>query len=119
MSQNLPVDGVPGALLTGQGGRKRRERSGTKGSAGAIRGAYGEKARKAKAPQKMRCAFIPTMTACRCCGGEFRKTRRWQRCCSRKCQLVLLAAETFFEAYRNGRADGLAEIIRELREVKE
>jgi hypothetical protein len=86
------------------------------GAERALQERSGKKAMKINAPQKMRCAFIPTMTACRCCGGEFRKTRRWQKCCSRECQLIYLAAQTFIKAYRAGRAEGLRHVIRELRE---
>jgi len=81
----------------------------------AIRRVYGEKRQKTKAPQKMRCAFVPGPAVCECCGGDYFRRRSWQRTCSRDCQLILWAAETFFRAYREGRADGLRPVIEELK----
>lgn len=69
---------------------------------------------KIKAPQKCAAHFIPATEACKCCGREYFRRRSWQRTCSRECQLILLAAETFVRAYRGGRADGLYDIISEL-----
>jgi len=94
-----------------------QNRPGTRGRSGAIRGAYGEKEQKAKASQKMRCAFMPIRTGCACCGHEYLRRRSWQRACSRECQLILLAAEKVVKAIREGRADGLRDIIRQLAEV--
>ena len=71
-----------------------------------------------KAPQKLRCAFVPIRTGCACCGREYFKRRSWQRTCSRDCQLILLAAQKFIEAYQAGRAGGLQTIIRDLTEEK-
>lgn len=73
---------------------------------------------KTKAPQKMRCAFVPIRTGCACCGREYFKRRSWQRTCSRECQLVLLAAETVITAHRKGRADGLRAAIREFMKIR-
>jgi len=47
------------------------------------------------------------MTDCPCCGKIFEPTRRWQESCSRRCQLVYLAAKTCVRAFKDGRADGL------------
>jgi hypothetical protein len=54
------------------------------------------------------------MEACQCCGREYLRRRFWQKTCSRECQLVFLAAQTFIRAYREGHADGLSRIIWEL-----
>jgi hypothetical protein len=67
---------------------------------------------KTKAPQKAAAA------KCACCNGEFRKKWKWQECCSRECQLVYLAARKVLEAWREGRADGLCDVIREIIEVR-
>lgn len=97
---------APGTPLTGQTGR---DPSGGQGQDKAIREAYGEKERKTKAPQ------IAAAAKCVCCEGEFRQRWTWQKCCSRDCQLIYLAARTFLEAYREGRADGLRDVIEELK----
>jgi hypothetical protein len=69
---------------------------------------------KTKAPQKCAAHFVPATEACKCCGREYFRRRSWQRTCSRECQLILLAAETFLRAYREGRASGLYNTISEL-----
>jgi hypothetical protein len=67
---------------------------------------------KIKAPQKAAAA------TCACCGREFRKKWAWQKCCSRTCQLIYLAARTFQGAYERGQASGLQGIVAELAGVK-
>jgi hypothetical protein len=99
-------------------GAVSRNRPGGRGRSGGIRDGYGEKEGSTKARQKMRCAFVPAMESCKCCGREYLRRRRWQRACSRECQLVLLAVEKVVKAYRAGQADGLRDIIRELAGVK-
>jgi hypothetical protein len=90
----------------------------TQGEPEPNRGRPGEKTGKTKAPQKMRCAFVPIRTGCACCGREYFKRRAWQRTCSRECQLVYLAARKVLKAYQAGRADGLCGLIKKLAEVK-
>ena len=105
-ASGLTVNGAQHA----PGGAVSRSRPGTRGRIQAFRGTLGENETGTKASQKMRCAFIPIMTACKCCGREYLRRRRWQRACSRECQLVLLAAEKVVKAYREGRADGLCAV---------
>ena len=66
-------------------------------------------AAKIKAPQ------IAAAAKCACCTGEFRRKWSWQKCCSRECQLIYLAARKVLEAYRAGRGDGLRDIIRRIK----
>jgi len=66
---------------------------------------------KTKAPQKCVDAFTRICLTCR---GEFRPLRPWQVYCSDKCRLVHWAARALDEAFKEGRADGLRDAVREL-----
>jgi len=53
-------------------------------------------------------------TRCLVCLGPVAKGKK---ICSPRCRLVKWGANTLLEAYREGRADGLRDIIRQLAEV--
>ena len=53
-------------------------------------------------------------TRCLVCLGPVAKGKK---ICSPRCRLVKWGANTLLEAYREGRADGLKETIRELAQV--
>ena len=110
-SAELAVLGVQGRLTASISPKVPGGRGSTRG----IRRAYGEKGGETKARQKMRCAFIPECVPCGCCGKPYLRRRPWQKACSRECQLVILAAEKFAKAYREGRADGMRGLVEELR----
>lgn len=70
---------------------------------------------KIKAPQNS------VNAKCSTCEAEFRSKARKKSensFCSPRCRLLHWAAKTLVEAFRAGEADGLREIITELREMK-
>jgi hypothetical protein len=95
-----------------------RNRPGGQGRSGAIRGAYGEKERKTKAPQKSVNGIFEAR--CSTCEALFRPRKRNKSgrvFCSARCRLLFWTAGALLKAYRAGCADGLREVIEELKKL--
>lgn len=61
---------------------------------------------------------MPTTDKCVTCLKPF-QARAGQRFCSPRCRLLHWAAVTLLEAYKNGQADGLCYIVKELGEIRQ
>ena len=55
---------------------------------------------------------------CAACLGAFTAKRRGQSFCSARCRFLSWAAHALLDAYRAGQADGLREVIGELKEIE-
>jgi len=52
--------------------------------------------------------------SCLCCEEIFKPKRRWQRFCSPECRLIFWAANKFYKAFCEGRAEGLKPLVKKL-----
>jgi hypothetical protein len=55
--------------------------------------------------------------SCFCCEKKFRPKKSWQEFCKPECKLISWCAHVFLKAFKEGKASGLSDVIRELSEA--